>query len=424
MRIENSIRKIATGTVLVRSLGVAAVLFLNAVLGNMLGVKNFGAFSLILAVGTVVANVASFGGGQLLIRYIGEYRERNRVDLQLGLLLFALGGVAVITLAFYGLANAVRFVAGIEVSSIFLLACLSVAFSVSLSHYRRSLFQALKRPVSSVAPEEVMLPVLVMAILLMFGPFEHFSAIGIYSAVLLAIFLAYIPIGGSALQVSRAPLKMSFFTRYWLRTALPMMGIGALQMAMARTDLLLLGSMSDYSEVGVYAAASRTAIAISFVLGTVTVVVLPLLTEAYFAKRQESFHRLLRYAVLLSLAWAIPCTVAFYFFAEQIMGIFGPDFVAGASTLRILTIGQLANAATGPAGLVLIVTNREGTALKMIGAAAALNALLNLVAISYFGAEGAAAATSLSMVLLNVSLFVVAWRRGTRDVDLSSGRLT
>jgi O-antigen/teichoic acid export membrane protein len=67
--------------------------------------------------------------------------------------------------------------------------------------------------------------------------------------------------------------------------------------------------------------------------------------------------RLARNATALGAAIFIPPGLFVLAFADGVLGLFGPDFVSGANTLRALLAGQLVIAVFGISGQVLVMTN-------------------------------------------------------------------
>ncbi len=99
--------------------------------------------------------------------------------------------------------------------------------------------------------------------------------------------------------------------------------------------------------------------------------------------------------------------------------MFGAEFTQAYTVVIILSIGQVVNAATGSAGLLLMMTDREREATLMMGVIVALHFVANLVFISTWGTEGAAVAGATSVIVANLGMMWNAWRRlGIRTTAL------
>jgi O-antigen/teichoic acid export membrane protein len=124
-------------------------------------------------------------------------------------------------------------------------------------------------------------------------------------------------------------------------------------------------------------------------------------------KLQNKITLSARLIILLSL----PIGIILIFFGKVFLSIYGTDFAIGLSSLRILCIGQLVNASVGSVGLLLIMTGHERDSAWGIGLGAIANVILNFLLIPPWGIDGAAIATSSSMVIWNIILMWFVWKR-------------
>ena len=60
-------------------------------------------------------------------------------------------------------------------------------------------------------------------------------------------------------------------------------------------------------------------------------------------------------------------------FAAPIMGWFGPSFVAGTWSLKILVLGQLVSALCGSVGYLMAMTGHQNKSVVVFGSAALTN---------------------------------------------------
>jgi O-antigen/teichoic acid export membrane protein len=85
--------------------------------------------------------------------------------------------------------------------------------------------------------------------------------------------------------------------------------------------------------------------------------------------------------------------------------LFGTKFEQGAWPLRILTLGQLVNVATGSVGYLLIMTGNQTLLRNNTTVWAILNLVGNLVLVPSYGAVGAATSTAVCLASMNI----VSW---------------
>lgn len=92
-------------------------------------------------------------------------------------------------------------------------------------------------------------------------------------------------------------------------------------------------------------------------------------------------------------------------------GVFGAPFAAGHAALSIIAVGQLANAGAGFVGFLLNMTCYERDTARGVAIGAMANVVLNPILNPPYGMNGAALATTVSIVLRNGVLWYFAKRR-------------
>ena len=98
-------------------------------------------------------------------------------------------------------------------------------------------------------------------------------------------------------------------------------------------------------------------------------------------------------------------------FGEFLLSIFGEGYEGSISILRILCFGQIINALCGPVMYLLNMTGNEKEARNTMIYAAIVNISANILLIPIFGLEGAAWATSSTMILWNIWALMVGYKR-------------
>jgi O-antigen/teichoic acid export membrane protein len=174
---------------------------------------------------------------------------------------------------------------------------------------------------------------------------------------------------------------------------------------------LMVGTLDGPRSAGVYSVVQKGAELIVVLLVASNMPLAPAIARMHArGDRQGLEHATERVAQAAFLASA-PIAAAFLVFPGVYLGIFGTGFQAGATALTILALGQLVNAAAGPAGNVLLMTGHEHAAVRGIGAGLLANLILGAILIPPLGATGGAIAFASSLVLWNVILAVLARQR-------------
>ncbi|MDA2913814.1 polysaccharide biosynthesis C-terminal domain-containing protein [Acidobacteriia bacterium AH_259_A11_L15] len=196
-----------------------------------------------------------------------------------------------------------------------------------------------------------------------------------------------------------------------LRTSLPMFSIAVMSLVIGWADIFLLGVWEPSQQVGIYGAAVRLSVLISFVLIAVNTALGPKFAALYARNERAEMGRLARRMAIGMALFALPLLLLFLAAPGWVLGWFGPEFRAGAVALMILAVGQYVSVATGSVGSLLLMSGHEKDYRTVMVVAAGSNLLLNLLLIPRYGMEGAAVATAASLVLANLLAATVVYRK-------------
>ena len=187
----------------------------------------------------------------------------------------------------------------------------------------------------------------------------------------------------------------------YLLLSIPLFLIGIGYQLLNQMDTIMLGHFVSEKDVGIYSIAFKASALILIGLEILLPIVAPLFSQFSESRDTQSTEALfgtvtkwLCYSGLLIFA----CIAIF---RVELLHLFGKGFTSGSSILLVLAVGQLANAATGPTGMLLSMTGRQKWELANIISMVAFNFLLNLILIPRMGTIGAAIATAISIAAIN-----------------------
>jgi len=390
----------------------------SVVLARLLGVREFGLYSLAMSVLGLLVVPATFGFPQLLVREIAAYRVNGEWDLIRGLLRFSqrtsllaslgialLGGLVLWLFASRFSGEAVR---------ILTLAFVALPFWALLQLHGASL-RGFERILAGQWTSTVMRPLgflmLVGAVWVFTGGIADASlALGfhIFATCIALIFAFYL----LRSQVRRFVHSnaVSQNNAGWLRSALSLAFLTLLNMIPQHAGILMLGWMRGAEEVGLYKVAYQAASLIPFGLMAVNTAIAPTLAQLYAVGAKAKLRKVILSASGVATAFALPLVLLFTLRGGWFLGLaFGEAFAASATALAINTGGQTINAMTGPVRLLLIMSGHENKATLSISIGSGVNLLSNLVLIHLWGASGAAVAfaVSLAVTMLLYTYFVI-----------------
>jgi len=388
---------------------VVLLLLLHSFLTNLLGAEQYGIINYAIIVASLLSLVTSLGLPNATLKIVAEYNENHLWGLLKGILirsfqLILLVSVAVgllMILVSHNLPLSSDLVESITYAALFL------PFT-ALGLWRAKAIRGLHRIRESILPEEIVKPIVFLVMCLLFlllgtkllaSHAAYLYVLASFLSLVLGVWwlIQYMP------QTSTSAVTQ-FDTMRWTKTSIPMMQADILQALMNRADVLLLGVLVGMELTGIYSVAARIALLNVFVLKVIDIVVAPQIAASFHTGDRRKTQQIIKKGIIFSTVGAAPLFLLMILVPEMLLGIFGAEFRGGADVLRILAVGQLINAMTGPVGHSLLMTGHERLFAKVVTLFAVFNLLANTVAIMLWGMMGAAIATTLSVAGMNIML--------------------
>ena len=186
--------------------------------------------------------------------------------------------------------------------------------------------------------------------------------------------------------------------------ALPFAVVGLSTVAISRLDVVVLGLTGTSIEVGDYEPALRVVEQAMLIVPLLFAAqYLPVASRSFRTTGHGEFRELFVGVSKLAFVFALPAVIVLAAFPEAVLGaLYGSSFPASGTLVWLLLPGFVANLAFGMSTSALAATGaRRALARTGIVATVAM-AVLAVTLIPSFGAEGAAVATSVTFVVLNV----------------------
>lgn len=168
-------------------------------------------------------------------------------------------------------------------------------------------------------------------------------------------------------------------------------------------DTIVLGIYLPTEQVGVYAMATRLVVLASFVMAPINGAFAPRIADLYHRGRTTTLSRVYRVATSWILRLSLPAFVLLAVFPDDLLALFGPAFVAGATVTLVLAAGKLVDAATGPCGLMLNMSGRPLLSMIDNVVVLLLNVGLNIWLIPRHGILGSAVAWAVALGIVNLA---------------------
>ncbi|NES25885.1 MAG: oligosaccharide flippase family protein, partial [Symploca sp. SIO3E6] len=231
--------------------------------------------------------------------------------------------------------------------------------------------------------------------------------IGVATVMLLAVVLFQSLFLREKVNKEIEPAKPTYAFRMWIGISLILLIQRAFFVILDETDIIMVGSFLGPAAAGLYNAAAKTALWVSFVLEIVIMVAAPAFATLYAQGDMQSLQKLVS-RVTIWIFWpSIFIGIGLLSFTEPVLSLFGKDFIAASLSLKVLVLGRLADALCGTVACLMVMTGHQNKSLPVFGCSALINLVLNAIAIPRFGIVGAAMTTTFTLFVWNIWLSIL-----------------
>jgi O-antigen/teichoic acid export membrane protein len=203
----------------------------------------------------------------------------------------------------------------------------------------------------------------------------------------------------------------AYAMRAWLSTAFPILLVEGFYLLLANTDIVVLQIYRTTAEVGVYFAVIKTFALVSFVHYALATTAAHRFSEFHASGDTERLARYVESVIKWTFWPSLVAIVVLLVAGRPLLSLFGPRFADGFVIMPVFAVGILARAAIGPVERLLNMLGEQRLCAAIYALAFSINLAGCLLTVPRYGGIGAAASTSLALVIESVLLFWVTRRR-------------
>ncbi|WP_019503958.1 flippase [Pleurocapsa sp. PCC 7319] len=426
--LKNRLIKGAAGSFGLKIAGTGLAFVMSIIFARFLGTVGLGTYSYATTWANLLSIPATLGLDQLMVREIAIYRAKSRWDLISGLLrwsnLVVLASSITLTLVAIAVIWEMKGESNTSIVIAVALAMVTVPI-ISLRKLKLGTMQGLHRIVLGQMPDGLFAPIIVISLTsIVYSVFpKNFNVFWVLAIKIVAITITFF-IGASWLLRSLPPevmqVKPQYERKQWLIAALPFMFLGTTHLINSRIDIIMLGGIKGVETVGIYTIIVAITKLTIFINQAANNVLGPTIASLYSEGQLKQLERLIHKSVLSVFLLSLIIGITMMGVGKYLLLIFGSDFISGRTAMNILIVGQIFNAFTGPVGLVLTMTGHQNYTATSLGLTAVLNIILNALMIPKWGINGAAIATTTSLIVINI--INVIFMQRTLNISLYSLR--
>lgn len=418
-RLRGELALALARTFIARGIAALGGLLLGAVLGRLYGPQGVGVFALAQSVIMGVGLLTKFGMDEALMRFAGRdptsptVRQYLRWALTRSFLLSLVAAIGIFLLRdmIAGLFSAPE-LAGVLVGIALAIPAFTLAFVLA------GLMKGIRRPATACLLENGSIS-LVASFVILFLVWWQPNA-GIAQAGWAFCLAAWLVLAQGAWQVwywhGRVSIggsleKNNSASRHEFEAssrAFFVLGLAILMQTVL--SVMIAGLLLDTAELGLFKAAERAALLISFVLMVINAVFPPRFSALFHQGEIAALGRLARQGALAGLLLASPLLILCLAVPQWVLSLFGTEFTQAEDLLRVIAIAQLINVAAGSVGYLLNMTGHERLMRNIALICGGIGLGLFFVLIPLLGAMGAALALAAVLVMQKLVALFFVWR--------------
>jgi O-antigen/teichoic acid export membrane protein len=395
--------------------GATGVQFLfDLLLAQRFGATGYGIFYLGFSVLMVLALIGRLGVDRAVVRFIPEYFTRGDKHSARGVVVAAITSSLALTIpvAFVLFVFSETLAVSVFNEPQLALYLKTFAFAVppfALSYVYSGILKSIKQTGSSLFLERISVyavGILSVVFLTAYWGLESIViafTVACYSTALAGAWLVH-----KHLRSNKPTLHFS--KRRLLIVAGPLLFVMFATQMNGQASVLLLGGLSNSTDVGVFNVALKISMLMTIVLTAITTITATKISELYHSGRTDELSLILSKTSALGALAALPLLLAMVLFPTFLLGLFGQEFTSGYAALTILSIGQYINVAVGATVFALGLTDRERPLAVVVGIGLIVNVGLGLLLIPPYGVVGAAIATGATIAFTNLAMVYLVKR--------------
>ena len=417
--LKSNLMRGGLASIAIKIFGLGFSLLTAIVLARTLGPEQYGVYSYVLAIVSILAIPAMFGLPALIVRETAKAEVKQEWGLMRGLWSWANRITASLSVLIAVIAAVVLWLNRDSFSQIqFLTFAWGIAFIPlsALAALRGASLRGLRKVIQGQLPEQVLRPLLFIVALVVVSLLGNIKITAASAMMFNALSAGVAFIFGAWLLLREKPKQFKIVTKEydkkaWSNSVVPLAMVSGLDIILQQTDIVMLGLLGTNEDVGLYRVAVQGAMLLVIGTEAVKAITMPYLVKYYSQNNSAIFKIIITKSTRVGFLFSLIIFLIFIFFVKYILrSVFGEDYVDSYYILILLSLGQLVHTFIGIVGSVLNMCGYEKSTLYSQLIAVFLNVTLNIILIPLYGIEGAAIATLTSIIVRKILLWYIAYK--------------
>ena len=413
---------------IIRSLGVLLLFGFTLFITNFFTAENVGRYDFVRSALMVLGGLALMGTNQSIIYYSGLLKARKSIESIRAVYSKMIKIICVLSfivlalyIVFFSQEKVNEFFNNEESFSLLLKSILTLVF-FALTMLNIDTIRALQKTVLSEIYRSLFryLPVFFLAaVLLKFNQQAYLVEAYLTGFVLLSFFSS-VRVYKIFKTLQKPNKKSESFSMHEIfKTSAPMALSAIAYFIMQSIDIIILSIYEGFDQIAYYSVSVKLAMVTTLALMSVNIVIAPRIAEIYEKQNLQDMQQLIKHSTRIIFFISLFVLSILFLFSQEILSLFGPDYIKANQALLFLLAAQFFNAVSGPGAIYLNMTGRQKTLNKILILGLIINISLNFYFIPVEGINGAAKATLASLIIWNAITTLLVYSKDKIKIFLT-----
>ncbi|MAW67914.1 MAG: hypothetical protein CMD17_02345 [Flavobacteriales bacterium] len=413
---------------IIRSLGVLLLFGFTLFITNFFTAENVGRYDFVRSALMVLGGLALMGTNQSIIYYSGLLKARKSIESIRAVYSKMIKIICVLSfivlalyIVFFSQEKVNEFFNNEESFTLLLKSILTLVF-FALTMLNIDTIRALQKTVLSEIYRSLFryLPVFFLAaVLLKFNQQAYLVEAYLTGFVLLSFFSS-VRVYKIFKTLQKPNKKSESFSMHEIfKTSAPMALSAIAYFIMQSIDIIILSIYEGFDQIAYYSVSVKLAMVTTLALMSVNIVIAPRIAEIYEKQKLQDMQQLIKHSTRIIFFISLFVLSILFLFSQEILSLFGPDYIKANQALLFLLAAQFFNAVSGPGAIYLNMTGRQKTLNKILILGLIINISLNFYFIPVEGINGAAKATLVSLIIWNAITTLLVYSKDKIKIFLT-----
>jgi len=399
---------------LTRGSGLILTFSISLFLARIYGANITGKYYLFISILTGLSVITKLGLNSTLIKYCAHHTIENEKENIRGYWYTSIKislVISILLIILVTITNEIGFISDYirDNHKLFFYASISLIPFTILGHNIAVLTGLNRQTIASII-ETIALPFLFLSLILIL--YFHYPAneqiLLLYTCALITVFIISTLILWKKLHSNKTTVQVD--TKSLLNTSTPIFGINITNFFTDWSATYILAIFGTLGQIGIYNVSWRLVTIMGIVLIVFNNINAPQYSKNFKEGNIANIDITSRKTSIILIWLGLPVISTIIIFAEDILSLFGNEFIQGAPILQILAIGQIFNFSTGSVGYLLLMTGHEKKLRNLTLCICIFQIIALLIFIPQYNIYAAAIINSIAIASKSVILAFIAFK--------------